>query len=114
MARGALADQNRPRSDQARPRVLIVDPDARSRAELVLWLRHPGYAPIDAVSFEEARHWLTTSRIDVLVTALRLGAFNGLHLVIAARGLQPHLRAVVTALEADPGVSGEARQHGAL
>ena len=74
--------------------VLIVESDSRARAEMARWLRDAGYAMREAATFEEARLLLQAMPPDVLVAGLRLGAFNGLHLIISARAAQPELRAV--------------------
>jgi DNA-binding NtrC family response regulator len=92
---------------------LVVDPDPQQRTDLGASLRHGGYTPVPAASFEEARRMLGSTRIEVLVVALRLGAFNGLHLVIHARRTQPHVRVLVTALGPDRGAADEAARLGA-
>jgi DNA-binding NtrC family response regulator len=90
--------------------VLIVDLDAGARAEMTAWLRRAGYATAEAEAFEEARQALAARSFDVLVVAVRLGAFNGLHLVITARAAQPALRAVLTTSADDRALASEARQ----
>ena len=56
------------------------------------------------------RQVLAARPFDVLVVALRLGAFNGLHLVITARAAYPELRAVLTTSADDRALASEARQ----
>ena len=90
--------------------VLVVDPDRRTRAERAGWLRDAGYAIREAASFEEARHLLAAAPPDVLVVRDRLGAFNGLHLIISARAARPALRAVLLTSADDPTLEAEARQ----
>jgi DNA-binding NtrC family response regulator len=90
--------------------VLVVDPDAGIRSEMVDWLRAAGYGTREAESFEDARRLLAAAPPDVLVAELRLGAFNGLHLVITARAAWPHIRAVLTTTARDGALAGEARQ----
>jgi FixJ family two-component response regulator len=50
----------------------------------------------------------------VLVAGLRLGAFNGLHLVINARAARPTLRAIVVTAADDATVADDAREAGAV
>ena len=38
--------------------------------------------------------------VGVIVTAVRLGAYNGLHLVIRKNALNPHIRCIVIGLPA--------------
>jgi DNA-binding NtrC family response regulator len=93
--------------------VLVVDPDSAARREIAAWLRDAGYAPQEAATFEEARRALATARPHALVAGLRLGAFNGLHLVITARAAHPTLRAVVVTAAEDAAVARQAQQAGA-
>jgi DNA-binding NtrC family response regulator len=90
--------------------VLVVDPDRPARAELLGWLRDAGYAIREAATFEEARRLLQTMPPDVLVAGLRLGAFNGLHLIISARAVHPELRAVLLTSSEDAALAIEAER----
>src|SRR6188472_925109 len=94
--------------------VLIVESDPDSRAEMAHWLREAGYAAREAATFEEARAELASAPPAVLVAGLRLGAFNGIHLVISARNSRPALRAVVVTPADDSTVADEAREAGAV
>jgi DNA-binding NtrC family response regulator len=94
--------------------VLLVDPDHGTRAEMADWLHGAGYATLEAEAFDEGRHLLASRAPDVLVAGVRLGAFNGLHLVITARSARPDLRAVLTTSADDGALAGEARQAGAV
>jgi DNA-binding response OmpR family regulator len=65
--------------------ILIVDDD-RVLLDLVRkWLADAGYTVITCDRFETARQQLTDGVPDVLLTDVRLGAFNGLQLVILAK-----------------------------
>jgi len=64
------------------PAILVVDEDADARTEIVDLLSHAGYQVTSVGSFREATKVLSTDPPDLLITELRLGAFNGLHLVI--------------------------------
>jgi DNA-binding NtrC family response regulator len=90
--------------------VLVVDPDGAARGESVGWLAAAGYTTREAESFEDARRLLAVDPPDVLVAGLRLGAFNGLHLVITARAASPTMRAVLTTSAEDSSLADEARQ----
>jgi len=96
-------------------RALVVDPGRDARARLAAWITAAGYATRTAASFEEARHLLEHGGTDVLVTNLRLGPFNGLHLVITARLIAPAIRAIVLTMPAELAtVAAEADPLGAV
>ena len=89
-------------------RVLVVDDD-RSLLRLIQhWLATGGYAVEVCASFEDAKEHLAHSPPDVLLTDVRLGAFNGLQLVILAKELRPETVAVVMSAYDDPTLRKEA------
>jgi DNA-binding NarL/FixJ family response regulator len=81
--------------------VLIVDPDPAQSLELRNALLEDGRGVQVANTFQSASQTLASGSVAVLVTAVRLGAFNGLHLVIKSRAQFPHVRCIVTGLPAD-------------
>jgi len=91
-------------------RVLIIDDDAPTREGLKQILAIAGYTPIAAASFPEGLHALEAARPDLLIVDVRLGAYNGLQLVIAAEGRIP---AIVLTGYADPVLEDDARHEGA-
>jgi DNA-binding NtrC family response regulator len=93
-------------------KVLVVSPDAGSRAQREDWLRAEGFRTVAAATFEEARKRLAVARPDVLITDIRLDGYNGLQLAIV--GLRRRLtRAAVAIGASDPALSKEATYHGA-
>jgi DNA-binding response OmpR family regulator len=82
-------------------------------ASLVEPLRKAGYRTIGAGSFETARNLLHTQWYDLLITDLRLAAYNGLHLVLHSRAVNPGATAIVVAAIADDSSEVEARRLGA-
>ncbi len=94
--------------------VLLVDPDLSLVAPLADALRSVGCHVTTADGFERALPLLAVPHLDVVVSAVRLGAYNGLHLVVRAAALHPNLHAIVTTPVADPVLEGEARNLGAL
>jgi DNA-binding NtrC family response regulator len=91
-------------------RVLIVD-DERDVVELLaVTLECAGYEIIRATTFEEGKRLLLdTPPPDVLITDVRLGQFNGLHLVICRA---PTTGAVVVSGYSDRTLAEEARRRG--
>ena len=86
---------------QASHCVLVVQPDDLTRQQMSSALASVGFIVMGASSFEAARGVLNTAPVDVLLTDLRLGEYNGLHLVLLARSVRPDVAAVVIAPTAD-------------
>ena len=94
-------------------RVLLVEPDPTRWPEL----RQAGRGGIGIEicgDFTEARHRLMASPPALLVTNLRLGAYNGLHLVYLATANNYPTRAVVYASHQDLPAIQEAQRIGAF
>lgn len=96
-----------------RGRVLLVNPHRTSWNRLAQWLRGAGFGTESVATFEEARRRLTATGPDVLVTEVRLGAFNGLHLAIVGRARRPALVVIVIG-PPDAVLAKEADQHDAI
>jgi hypothetical protein len=91
--------------------ILLVEPDSTWRA--LLAARLP--ASVDAHDrFETARDCLELVRYDLIVTNLRLGAHNGLHLVYVARLSRAATQAIVYDEESDLGLARAVQQAGAM
>jgi DNA-binding response OmpR family regulator len=73
-------------------------------------LEAAGYETRAVGTFEEAQHRLRHSSPDLLITDIRLGAFNGLHLLIAAGNRLPVI--LMTGFD-DPVLKADARRYGA-
>lgn len=92
--------------------VVVVDGNARDRTSTVTLLEAAGYRVRSARSFDEAKTLLAAECPDLLITDLRLGQYNGLHLVLRTRNAYPEMAALVTSRVADPVLEAEAaRQH---
>jgi hypothetical protein len=91
------------------PRVLLVAPAGGFAGALVPSLRSAGFEPNIVASFAAAKEQLGAYP-DLLITELKLGAFNGLHLAIraAAQGTP----AVILG-DPDPVLEAEAKRHNA-
>jgi hypothetical protein len=92
------------------PRVLLVAPDGGIVRGMVPSLRAAGYAPKVVSDFATAKEALS-GRPDLLITELKLGAYNGLHLAIRA-GVQGTPTIVVG--DTDPVLEAEARRQRAV
>ncbi len=94
--------------------VLVVDTDLSALTLTAGVLRQAGYVCTSATSFAHARAHLADTSPDLLVTAVRLGAFNGLQLVLRRFFSDPSRRAIVTDAAHDPVLAREARRAGAV
>ena len=94
--------------------VLVVEGNTNNGlASLVEPLRKAGYRAVGTASFETARHLLRTQWYDLLITDLRLAAYNGLHLVFHSRVVNPAATAIIVAAIPDDSIEVEARRLGA-
>jgi len=92
-------------------RILLVEPDAAKRETLSALV--VGIADVDAhASFLSARVNLSLAPPDLLVTQLRLGPYNGLHLVHLSRSRM--IRSVVYADSTDLVLVREVQSAGAF
>jgi DNA-binding NtrC family response regulator len=72
-----------------------------------------GHDVIDAGSFDDAKRLLAARRPALIISSLRLAAFNGLHLVHLGRLAQPDLGAIILSAGADEVLRAEAERVGA-
>jgi DNA-binding response OmpR family regulator len=88
-------------------RVLVVAPSRPLARELAAILKSAGYAPIVVSDFVVAKT-LLEARPDFLISELKLGAYNGLHLAIRAAGQSTP--AIIIG-DADPVLQAEAERY---
>jgi DNA-binding NarL/FixJ family response regulator len=92
--------------------VLLVEPNPRVANTIHESIRSLAQV-YHHVEFESARRRLGTMRFDFVVSNLRLGAFNGLHLTYAAKVSTP-ARCVVYTDSREPALAQEVRRAGAF
>ena len=92
-------------------RVLVVDDDAATRSGLAELLESAGYESLSVGSFAEALHLLHTTRLDLLITDVRLDGGSGVQLVIDNPNRVPTI--VLTGVD-DATVAADARRQGAV
>ena len=88
-------------------RILVVDDDRATRVGLVALLQSEGYDVVAADSLKAARLAMAEEAPDLLVTDVRLGEFNGLHLAATNPSRMPII--VVTGFP-DPVLRDAARE----
>lgn len=91
---------------------LVVEPVVGDTLVLVPVLSALGFQVTATDSFEEARRSLH-SPPRLLITELRLGEFNGLHLVLRGLSSRPDMAAIVMTTVDDPVLRTEAEAMGA-
>lgn len=93
--------------------VLFVDPDPTVRQMAQRALQY--VADVEACSvFAEARARCLTMPPDLLVTNVRLGTYNGLHLLHLLKSTGAHTRCVVYGTEVDLPLAQEMQEMGAF
>jgi DNA-binding response OmpR family regulator len=93
--------------------ILIVEDDRDTLDSWVEVLQRAGYCVAAARSFEEGRRALDSSP-DMLITDIRLGAYNGLQLVVRARLANASLPVFVVTAFHDPVLQEETERLGAI
>ena len=90
--------------------ILVVEPSADHRAFLESVLRSTRVEVIAVEMFHEGRALLERQSPDLLITELRLGEYNGLHLVMRAQTQHPEMAAIVMSDWLDPVLQVEAER----
>jgi DNA-binding NtrC family response regulator len=91
---------------------LVVEPSVAETLSLVASLSEMGFQVTVSDNFRDARVHLTSAP-SLLVTELRLGEYNGLHLVFRAKSIRSGIAAVIRTQIADPLLQLEAERMGA-
>jgi CheY-like chemotaxis protein len=92
--------------------ILVVDDYPPSIPDLADALTSSGLTTITADGFAEALKVLAGLEPDLLISSVRLGSYNGLHLVMRARALYPNAAAILIG-PSDPMLARDARALGA-
>jgi DNA-binding response OmpR family regulator len=93
--------------------ILVVAMSAEDAAAVTSRLRASEHDVIVAAGFEAAIHVLDHACPDLLITQVRLGAFNGLHLVIRSHVDHLPMRAILLDSVYDAVLERDAQRHGA-
>jgi DNA-binding NtrC family response regulator len=89
--------------------ILVVEDDRDSLGWLDALLSDAGYRVKAAASFEEGKRALSAFP-DLLITDVRLGAYNGLQLIFRGRALNPELPVIVITGYSDAALRAEAER----
>ena len=93
--------------------ILVVDDDRQVLKYLTEILQDAGYDTVACNRFQDAKALLAASRPSLLLTDVRLGAYNGLQLGFFARSHHPGLPVIVLTGYEDPTLRDEANRAGA-
>src|SRR5262245_66582023 len=94
--------------------ILLVQPEKkRDLLSARSLFESSGFRVVSASTFDEARRLIAADPPDVLVTELKLGPHNGLHLVLRSRVDHPQMTAIVMSHFADAGLAEEAARQNA-
>ncbi len=93
--------------------ILLVDTRVAALRRTSDLLRRAGHDVVEAGSFDEAKRVLAAQAPSLLISGLRLAAFNGLHLVHLARLTRPEINAIILSSGADAVLQSEAERVGA-
>jgi len=91
----------------------VVDSDAERRASVVKIIASGGFQVTEAETFAVARRALAAQPPAVLIAALKLGEYNGLHLVLRARAAPLRVDTLVIADETSADFRREVQNMGA-
>ena len=91
-------------------RILVVTTHDEERCRLLDMLSTAGYRTAGAASYEEATRWLAGDSPDLVIADERLGAYNGLHVILRARAGHPRVKGIVTTAVNSWGLEADARR----
>lgn len=93
--------------------ILIVDSAMDELLVTMTRLSKAGFRVTVAETFFQAKPLLSTQPPSVLLAGVRLGAYNGLHLVLRGKAINPQMAALVTSPLPDTVLQAEAEAMGA-
>jgi hypothetical protein len=93
---------------------LIVDPDSHFLPRLGKVAEEAGWSLVERTTFASARQDLEARHPGAVVTNVRLGMFNGVHLAYLAKLTVPDARTIVYAEVDDPVLAAEAQRASAF
>jgi two-component system C4-dicarboxylate transport response regulator DctD len=97
----------------SKDKILVVDDMPETLSALAELLAGAGFDVVTAQSFEEAKLKLEQDTPDLLVVDIRLGPYNGLHLVVRERLVHPDRPVIMTTGFPDALLQADARKYGA-
>jgi DNA-binding NtrC family response regulator len=93
--------------------ILVVDDMPEMLGFMADLLGAAGYTVLAASTFEDGSRLAESANPDLIVTDVRLGPYNGIHLAVRQRATHPWRPMIVMSGYADPVIEAEARRQGA-
>lgn len=94
-------------------RILVIDDDENALGGIVELLRDAGHHVTGAGTYDAAKRLLALGSYDLLITDVRLRAFNGLHLVMQSRADYPEMAVIIVTGYDEPLIELEAGRYNA-
>jgi PleD family two-component response regulator len=94
--------------------IVVVEADPSELLRLVKTLQTAGYQVRGVSQFDEAKRVLADAPPSLLIAGVRLGAYNGLHLILRGRIAHPEMNAILTNHVLDPVLKAEAERQRAV
>ena len=92
--------------------ILVVESSPIHLVETANVLRASGYLVSQVSGFNDANRLLASDPPNLLITGVKLGAYNGLHLIVRAHAKHPEMASILTSDVADSVLEAEAaREH---
>ena len=92
---------------------LVVEPNSSDMMLLVSALTSAGFTVRGTDNFKDAGHLLVEAPPSMLVTEIRLGAYNGLQLAYRGKSMKPPMTIVLTSAYRDPVLERDVERIGA-
>jgi len=94
--------------------IVVVEADSGELLQILSTLQTAGYQVRGASEFDEAKRVLADAPPSLLIAGVRLGAYNGLHLIVRSRIEHPEMNAILTNHVLDPVLKAEAERQRAV
>ena len=92
-------------------RILVLEDDEHTLDGIVELLREAGHNVTGATTYDAAKRLLAVGPYDLLITDVRLRAFNGLHIVMRSRVDYPEMAVIIISGYDEPLMEIEASRY---
>jgi DNA-binding response OmpR family regulator len=93
-------------------RILLLDDDQSLVAMARDWLASAGHEVVALSDFHAAKNYLALNHPDAIITDVRLGAYNGLQILVIAKLERPSVVAIAMTGFDDPTIQSEVSRIG--
>jgi Response regulator containing CheY-like receiver, AAA-type ATPase, and DNA-binding domains len=103
-----------PNTTERQQSILVVESNRTDLSETAGMLRAFGYRVAEASGFDDAKRMLAGDPPDCLIAGVRLGAYNGLHLIVRAHDKHPEMASILTGNAPEPVLEADAQKQRAI